>query len=78
MSSTGSTKNRSTIALSIVPYRQREVNSGSIRSGGNGGAQVNLGYGTNAWADSRRASSSVSQVIKQFFLISISEKLNIN
>lgn len=23
---------------------------------------MNLGYGTNAWADSRRASSSVSQV----------------
>ncbi|XP_033215019.1 uncharacterized protein LOC117171639 [Belonocnema kinseyi] len=52
----GSSKNRST-----SPYRQREVNSGSIRSGGSGGAQVNLGYGTNAWADSRRASSSVSQ-----------------
>jgi len=38
------------------------VSSGSVRSGGSGGAQVNLGYGTNAWADSRRASSSVSQV----------------
>jgi len=37
--------------------------SGSGGGGGAGGAaQVNLGYGTNAWADSRRASSSVSQV----------------
>lgn len=53
----GSTRNRS-----ASPYRQREVSSGSVRSGGSGGAQVNLGYGTNAWADSRRASSSVSQV----------------
>lgn len=53
----GSTRNRSS-----SPYRQREVSSGSVRSGGSGGAQVNLGYGTNAWADSRRASSSVSQV----------------
>ena len=57
MSFIGSAKNRST-----SPYRQREVNSGSIRSGGSTGAQVNLGYGTNAWADSRRASSSISQV----------------
>lgn len=54
----GSTRNRSS-----SPYRQREVSSGSVRSGGSGGAQVNLGYGTNAWADSRRASSSVSQVL---------------
>lgn len=54
----GSTRNRSS-----SPYRQREVSSGSVRSGGSGGPQVNLGYGTNAWADSRRASSSVSQVI---------------
>ncbi|XP_011054959.1 PREDICTED: uncharacterized protein LOC105146425 isoform X2 [Acromyrmex echinatior] len=53
----GSTRNRSS-----SPYRQREVSSGSVRSGGSGGAQVNLGYGTNAWADSRRASSSVSQL----------------
>lgn len=53
----GSMRNRSS-----SPYRQREVSSGSVRSGGSGGAQVNLGYGTNAWADSRRASSSVSQV----------------
>ncbi|XP_015609698.2 serine/arginine repetitive matrix protein 2 isoform X2 [Cephus cinctus] len=52
----GSMKNRSS-----SPYRQRDINSGSIRSGGSCGAQVNLGYGTNAWADSRRASSSVSQ-----------------
>ncbi|XP_043461872.1 uncharacterized protein LOC122498267 [Leptopilina heterotoma] len=53
----GTTKNRSG-----SPYRQKETNSGSIRSGGSGTAQVNLGYGTNAWADSRRASSSVSQI----------------
>ncbi|KAL6426521.1 hypothetical protein ACFW04_009149 [Cataglyphis niger] len=53
----GSTRNRSS-----SPYRQREVSSGSVRSGGSGGAQVNLGYGTNTWADSRRASSSVSQL----------------
>ncbi|RLU15603.1 hypothetical protein DMN91_011356 [Ooceraea biroi] len=53
----GSTRNRSS-----SPYRQREVSSGSVRSGGSGGAQVNLGYGTNAWVDSRRASSSVSQL----------------
>ncbi|XP_077269527.1 uncharacterized protein LOC143901266 isoform X1 [Temnothorax americanus] len=53
----GSTRNRSS-----SPYRQKEVSSGSVRSGGSGGAQVNLGYGTNAWADSRRASSSVSQL----------------
>lgn len=74
MSPTGSSKNRST-----SPYRQREVNSGSIRSGGSGGAQVNLGYGTNAWADSRRASSSVSQVIKYhslFYSIFMSGTLN--
>lgn len=59
----GSTRNRSS-----SPYRQREVSSGSVRSGGSGGAQVNLGYGTNAWADSRRASSSVSQVTGSFSL----------
>ncbi|XP_066591758.1 TRIO and F-actin-binding protein-like [Prorops nasuta] len=53
----GSARNRSS-----SPYRQRDVNSGSVKSGGSGGAQVNLGYGTNAWAESRRASSSVSQV----------------
>ncbi|KAG7198535.1 hypothetical protein KM043_005902 [Ampulex compressa] len=51
----GTTRNRSS-----SPYRQREVNSGSVRSGGSS-TQVNLGYGTNAWADSRRGSSSVSQ-----------------
>ncbi|XP_020292040.1 peptidyl-prolyl cis-trans isomerase CYP95-like [Pseudomyrmex gracilis] len=53
----GSTRNRSS-----SPYRQRDVSSGSVRSGGSGGAQINLGYGTNTWADSRRASSSVSQL----------------
>ncbi|XP_020706430.2 uncharacterized protein LOC105683128 [Athalia rosae] len=68
----GTWRNRST-----SPYRQRErerdrapdlvrdrdpnaPNTGT-RYTGNYGAQVNLGYGTNAWADSRRASSSVSQ-----------------
>lgn len=60
----GSTRNRSS-----SPYRQREVSSGSVRSGGSGGAQVNLGYGTNAWADSRRASSSVSQVTVPSFTL---------
>ncbi|XP_044009849.1 uncharacterized protein LOC122853436 isoform X2 [Aphidius gifuensis] len=44
------------------PYRQREVNSANVRSGASCNAQTNFGYGTtNAWADSRRASSSVSQ-----------------
>lgn len=55
----GSSRTRST-----SPYQQRdrEVNAaGSTKNAGNYGAQVNLGYGTNAWADSRRASSSVSQ-----------------
>ncbi|XP_015123736.1 uncharacterized protein LOC107045850 [Diachasma alloeum] len=46
---------------SSSPYRQRDGNSSSVRSGGNQNAQANLGYGTNAWAESRRASSSVSQ-----------------
>ncbi|XP_046751903.1 serine/arginine repetitive matrix protein 2-like isoform X2 [Diprion similis] len=55
----GTSRTRST-----SPYRQneRQVNAaGNPRCIGNYGAQVNLGYGTNAWADSRRASSSVSQ-----------------
>ncbi|XP_011300748.1 uncharacterized protein [Fopius arisanus] len=46
---------------SSSPYRQRDGNSTSVRSGGNQNVQTNLGYGTNAWAESRRASSSVSQ-----------------
>ncbi|XP_068993840.1 uncharacterized protein DKFZp434B061 isoform X2 [Neodiprion pinetum] len=55
----GTSRTRST-----SPYRQneRQINAaGNPRCIGNYGAQVNLGYGTNAWADSRRASSSVSQ-----------------
>ncbi|KAK2583212.1 hypothetical protein KPH14_009231 [Odynerus spinipes] len=48
---------------SSSPYRQRDINSGSVRSGGNG-AQINLAYGTNSWTESRRASSSVSQSVK--------------
>ncbi|XP_023290831.1 uncharacterized protein LOC105702924 isoform X2 [Orussus abietinus] len=50
------TRNRSS-----SPYRQRELNSASVRIPGSCGAQVNLACETNAWADSRRASSSVSQ-----------------
>ncbi|CAD1475274.1 unnamed protein product, partial [Heterotrigona itama] len=42
------------------PYRQKEVNSGSVKSRGSA-VQVNLGYGGNIFEDSRRASSSVSQ-----------------
>ncbi|XP_043282328.1 uncharacterized protein [Venturia canescens] len=53
----GITTNRHT-----SPYRHRENTSGNGRAAGNSaGPQSNLGYGTNAWADSRRASSSVSQ-----------------
>ncbi|KAG8039114.1 hypothetical protein G9C98_003421, partial [Cotesia typhae] len=43
------------------PYRYRDGNTSSVRSGPGHGTQTNLGYGTNAWAESRRASSSVSQ-----------------
>ncbi|KAF3421117.1 hypothetical protein E2986_04034 [Frieseomelitta varia] len=42
------------------PSRQKEVNSGSVKSRGSG-VQINLGYGGNTFEDSRRASSSVSQ-----------------
>ncbi|XP_034940405.1 serine/arginine repetitive matrix protein 5-like [Chelonus insularis] len=44
------------------PYRGRDTNTGNIRSSAAHGAPTNLGYGTNAWVDSRRASSSVSQL----------------
>lgn len=47
------------------PYRYRDGNTSSVRSGPGHGTQTNLGYGTNAWAESRRASSSVSQVKSQ-------------
>lgn len=51
------------------PYRQREGNSTNVRSGASCNAQTNFVYGTtNAWADSRRASSSVSQVNILFYL----------
>lgn len=44
------------------PSRERkEVNTGSVKSRGST-VQVNLGYGPNTFEDSRRASSSVSQV----------------
>ncbi|XP_015431449.1 PREDICTED: uncharacterized protein LOC107187786 [Dufourea novaeangliae] len=42
------------------PYREKEINSRNVRSGGST-VQMNLGYGPNAFVDSRRASSSVSQ-----------------
>ncbi|XP_017876872.1 uncharacterized protein LOC108623091 [Ceratina calcarata] len=42
------------------PSRQREVNVGSVKSGGST-VQINLGYGPATFEDSRRASSSVSQ-----------------
>ncbi|KAK0162056.1 hypothetical protein PV327_008424 [Microctonus hyperodae] len=62
----GISTNRST----SPSHRYREGgNSGSVRSGGGYGAQTNLGYGTNAWADSRRASSSVSQCQEQCAMI---------
>lgn len=44
------------------PSRERkEVNTGSVKSRGST-VQINLGYGPNTFEDSRRASSSVSQV----------------
>nr|KAF7396887.1 hypothetical protein H0235_016424 [Vespula pensylvanica] len=45
---------------SSSPYRQKDMNSSSVRSAGNG-AQINLAHGGNSWTESRRASSSVSQ-----------------
>ncbi|XP_076760324.1 uncharacterized protein LOC143428930 [Xylocopa sonorina] len=42
------------------PSRQKEINSGSVKSGGST-VQINLGYGPTTFEDSRRASSSVSQ-----------------
>ncbi|XP_046433410.1 serine/arginine repetitive matrix protein 1-like isoform X1 [Neodiprion fabricii] len=55
----GTSRTRST---SPCRQNERQINAaGNPRCIGNYGAQANLGYGTNAWADSRRASSSVSQ-----------------
>ncbi|XP_076393819.1 uncharacterized protein LOC100877875 isoform X2 [Megachile rotundata] len=42
------------------PYRQKEINSGSVKSAGST-VQNTLGCGPSAFEDSRRASSSVSQ-----------------
>ncbi|CAK9804553.1 Transmembrane protein 272 [Anthophora quadrimaculata] len=42
------------------PSRQKDVNTGSVKSGGSA-VQITLGYGPTVFEDSRRASSSVSQ-----------------
>lgn len=55
------------------PSRERkEVNTGSVKSRGST-VQINLGYGPNTFEDSRRASSSVSQVRRVFLLPSPSD-----
>lgn len=58
------------------PSRQKEANSGSAKSRGST-VQISLGYGPNTFEDSRRASSSVSQVRYFSFTFDTEAKFNI-
>lgn len=58
------------------PSRQKEANSGSAKSRGST-VQISLGYGPNTFEDSRRASSSVSQVRYFSFTFDTEAEFNI-